>query len=170
MTDTKALGIVQGVISNTIFGGFQLCGQPINAASDILQQEFCGHKKAGTARLQGLRRDFEHTRMRNDESLSNYLARMFEIINQMKTCGEYLSNQRIFQNILIRLPRSCDSIAHIIEQTKDLETVDAHEAISTLKGYDQCLDMHDRNTKDVIEGTFADLSISAKEWKTCSQS
>ncbi|XP_068336691.1 uncharacterized protein [Pyrus communis] len=49
------------------------------------------------AKALDLRREFEYTRMRNDESLSGYLTRLNELINQMKTFGEVLSNERLVQ-------------------------------------------------------------------------
>ncbi|KAI5337863.1 hypothetical protein L3X38_017134 [Prunus dulcis] len=66
MKDAKALGIIQGAISEDV----------------------------RSIKLQGLRRDFEYTRMRDDETLSGYLTRLFELVNQMKGYGEDLSKGR----------------------------------------------------------------------------
>lgn len=55
-------------------------------------------------KLQGLRRDFEYTRINDNESLSGYIANLFDLINQMMSYGEDLSNQRIVQKLLIILP------------------------------------------------------------------
>ncbi|CAL2276374.1 unnamed protein product [Prunus armeniaca] len=45
----------------------------------------------------------------------------------MRSYGEDLSNQRIVQKLLISLPKSYDSIAVVIENTKDLDTIDAQD-------------------------------------------
>lgn len=66
-------------------------------------------------KLQGLRRDFEYTCMDEDESLSVYLIRLFDLIYQMKSYGEELNNQRIVQKLLISIPKCYDSIAYVIE-------------------------------------------------------
>lgn len=39
------------------------------------------------------------------------LVKLFDLINQMMSNGEELSNQRIVQKLLISLPKSNDSIA-----------------------------------------------------------
>lgn len=71
-------------------------------------------------KLQGLRRDFEYTCMDEDESLSVYFIRLFDLIYQMKSYSEELNNQRIVQKLLISIPKSYDSIAYAIEYPKDL--------------------------------------------------
>lgn len=54
----------------------------------------------------------------------------------MKTIGEEISNQRIVKKLLISLPKSYDSITFVIENTKDLEVIDAQDVVSILKGYE----------------------------------
>ncbi|XP_070668404.1 uncharacterized protein [Malus domestica] len=75
----------------------------------------------------------------------------------MKTLGEELSNQRLVPKILISLPKSYDSIASIIEETKDLDSIEVQEVIATLKGYEQRLNMHSEN---LAEKAFASLSVT----------
>lgn len=54
----------------------------------------------------------------------------------MRSYGEDISNQRIFQKLLIILPRSYDIIAFMIKNTKDLETVNPQDVVAILKGYE----------------------------------
>ncbi|CAN6693338.1 unnamed protein product [Malus baccata var. baccata] len=115
--DAKAFSIIQGA-----------------AAWDVLQQEFCGDKKVRYVKLQCLRRDFEYTRMDDGEALSAYLTRMTNIVKQMKTFGEELSNQIL-----------------------DLDSIEVQEVIGTLKGYEQRLNMHSEN---LAEKAFASLSVT----------
>ncbi|CAL2278161.1 unnamed protein product [Prunus armeniaca] len=72
--DARALGIIQGAVSNQIF--LRIATQEnVKAAWDILKQEFVGDKQLRSVKLQGLRRDFEYTRMNDNESLSGYIAK-----------------------------------------------------------------------------------------------
>ncbi|KAI5345500.1 hypothetical protein L3X38_013377 [Prunus dulcis] len=112
-----------------------------------------------SVKLQGLRRDFEYTRMSDNESLSGYIAKLFDLINQMNSYGEDLSNQRIVQKLLISLPKSYDSIAAVIENTKDLDTIDAQDVVAILKGYEQRLDRHGDNS---AEKAFASFNVGSK--------
>ncbi|KAM2244431.1 hypothetical protein ACFXTI_005501 [Malus domestica] len=95
--------------------------------------------------------------MNDGEALSAYLTRMTNIVKQMKTLGEELSNQILVRKILISLPESYDSIASIIEETKDLDSIEVQEVIGTLKGYEQRLNMQSEN---LTEKAFASLSVT----------
>ncbi|CAN6561320.1 unnamed protein product [Malus baccata var. baccata] len=70
-----------------------------------------------------------------------------------------LINQRIVQKLLISLPKSYDSIVAMIENTKDLETIDAQDVVAILKGYEQRLDRH---VESSMEKAFASLNIALK--------
>ncbi|CAL9001990.1 unnamed protein product [Prunus brigantina] len=72
--------------------------------------------------------------MNDSETLSGYIAKLFDLINQMRSYGEDLSNQRIVQKLLISLPKSYNSIAVVIENTTDLDTIDAQDVVAILKG------------------------------------
>ncbi|CAL2264943.1 unnamed protein product [Prunus armeniaca] len=100
--DAKALGLIQELAKE---------------AWEILQQEFRGDKKVRSMKLQALRREFEYTRMHDDESLSGYVTKLLELVNQMKAYGEELTKQRIVQKLLISLSSEYDSIAEVIEET-----------------------------------------------------
>ncbi|KAM1578272.1 hypothetical protein ACFX1Z_039846 [Malus domestica] len=159
--DAKALGIIQGAVSDQIFPRIAI-QETANAAWNVLKQEFVGDKQVRAVKLQGLRRDFEYTRMGENEAFSAYLVRLFDLISQMRSYGEEISNQRIVQKLLISLPRSYDSIASVIENTKDLDIVDVQDVVAILKGYEQRIDRHDESH---TEKAFVSLSIASKQNK-----
>ncbi|KAM2507144.1 hypothetical protein FF2_029141 [Malus domestica] len=163
--DVRALGIIQGAVSNQNFPRIATL-ETAKAAWDILKQEFVGDKQVRSVKLQGLRRDFEYTHMGESESLAAYLARLFDLINQMKSYGEDLSNQRIVQKLLISLPKSYDSIASVIENTRDIDVIDAQDVVAILKGYELRLTRHEENS---IERAFSSLDISSKNSKAGNQ-
>ncbi|CAL2235090.1 unnamed protein product [Prunus armeniaca] len=113
--DAKALGLIQGAVSDDIFPKIAL-KESTKEAWEILQQEFRGDKNVRSVKLQALRKEFEYTRMHDDESLSGYITKLLELVNQMKAYGEELTEQRIVQKLLISLSREYDSIAEVIEQ------------------------------------------------------
>ena len=80
----------------------------------------------------------------------------------MRSYGETISNQRIVQKLLISLPRSYDSIASVIENTKDLDTVDVQDVVAILKGYEQRIDRHDETH---AEKAFVSLNLGSKQNK-----
>ncbi|XP_050156228.1 uncharacterized protein LOC126630126 [Malus sylvestris] len=128
-------------------------------AWDILHQEFHGDKQVRSIKLQGLCRDFEYTRMRDDETLSMYLTRLLELVNQMKGYGEDLPRERLVQKLLISLTKEFDPVCYVIEQTKDIETIEVQEVIAALRGFAQRLNRHAEST---IERAFSTLNLNSK--------
>ncbi|KAI5314494.1 hypothetical protein L3X38_043670 [Prunus dulcis] len=145
--DAKALGLIQNAVSDDIFPRIAL-KESAKEAWEILQQEFRGDKKVRSVKLQALRREFEYTRMHDDESLSGYVTKLLELVNQMKAYGEELTEQRIVQKLLISLSREYDSIAEVIEETKDTETIGVQEVIGCLKSHEQRLQRHNERVTE----------------------
>lgn len=96
---------------------FRIANQETTTAAwDILKQKSIGDKQVRLAKLQGLRRKFEYILMGEVESFSVYLVKLFDLINQMKSDGEEISNQRVVHKLLISLRKSYDSIAPMVEK------------------------------------------------------
>ncbi|KAI5323580.1 hypothetical protein L3X38_032652 [Prunus dulcis] len=106
-------------------------------AWNLLYNEYHSGDQVSSVKLQNLRREFEYMRMRENEPLTAYLTRLNELINQMKTFGEVLSNERLDQKVLISLSKVYDPICLVIENTKSLETIELQEVIAILKSQDQ---------------------------------
>nr|XP_028959333.1 uncharacterized protein LOC108173865 [Malus domestica] len=158
MKDANALGIIQNAVSDQIFPRIANADSS-KIAWDLLFGEYHGGDQVRSVKLQNLRREFEYARMRDDESLSSYLTRLNELINQMRTFGESLSNKRLVQKVLIRLSKPYDSICLVIENTKCLETVELQKVVAILKSQEQQFDLHN---VDTIEKAFASFSVSPK--------
>ncbi|XP_048441137.1 uncharacterized protein LOC125477755 [Pyrus x bretschneideri] len=94
---------------------------------DLLYGEYHVGDQVRSVKLQNLRREFEYAVMRDDETLSGYLTRLNDLINQMKTFGEILSNEKLVQKVLISLSKPYDPICLVIENTKCLETVELYK-------------------------------------------
>ncbi|KAI5337556.1 hypothetical protein L3X38_016827 [Prunus dulcis] len=162
MKDARALGLIQSAVSNQLFP--RIVNEVTSkGAWDILKLEFRGDKQVRNVKLQGLRREFEYTRMKDSESLSVHLARLFDILNQMKSYGEELSRERVVQKLLFSLPKSYDSICYVIEHSKDLETLEIQEVVASLKSFELRLDLHNENS---TERAFTSLNIEEKNPKS----
>ncbi|KAI5330256.1 hypothetical protein L3X38_029654 [Prunus dulcis] len=147
MKNARALGLIPGAVSDQIFPRI-VNEDTSKGAWDILKQEFRGDKQVRSVKLQGLRREFEYTRMKDSESFSVYAAKLFDLINQMKNYGEELPRERVVQKLLISLPRSYDSICSVIEHSKDLDTLEIQEVIASLKNFELRLDRHNENSTE----------------------
>ncbi|XP_068338928.1 uncharacterized protein [Pyrus communis] len=159
MQDTKALGIIQNAVSDQIFPRIANA-KSAKMAWDLLYGEYHGGDQVRSVKLQNLRKEFEYARMRDDESLSSYLTRLNDLINQIRTFGESLSNERLVQKVLISLSKPYDSICLVIENTKCLEAVELQEVVAILKSQEQHFDLH---TVDATERALSSLSVNPKE-------
>ncbi|CAL2238017.1 unnamed protein product [Prunus armeniaca] len=158
MKDARALGLIQSAVSDQLFPRI-VNEETSKGAWDILKLEFRGDKQVRNVKLQGLRREFEYTRMKDSESLSVYLVRLFDIVNHMKSYGEELSRERIVQKLLFSLPKSYDSICSVIEHSNDLETLEVQEVVASLKSFELRLDRHTENS---TEKAFTSLNVGRK--------
>ncbi|KAI5351900.1 hypothetical protein L3X38_004791 [Prunus dulcis] len=158
MRDAKALGIIQNAVSDQIFPRIANA-DTAKMAWDLLYGEYHGGDQVRSVKLQNLRREFEYTRMRDDETLSEYLTRLNELINQMKTFGEVLPNERLVQKVLISLSKPYDPICLVIEDTKCIDKVELQEVLAILKSQEQRFDMH---TVDATDKAFGSFSVSPK--------
>ncbi|XP_021808098.1 uncharacterized protein LOC110751880 [Prunus avium] len=116
-------------------------------AWDILRREFRGDKKVRGVKFQAVRANFEYMRMTDGESLDNYLVSFFGIVNNLKSLGEDVSEQRIVQKLLMSLSRKYKSIVSIIEETRDLDAIRVEEVIASVKVYDKREDLTDERDK-----------------------
>ncbi|CAL8993724.1 unnamed protein product [Prunus brigantina] len=97
--------------------------------------------------------------MKDDETLSVYLTRLLELVNQMKGYGENLPRERLVQKLLISLTKDFDLVCYVIEQTKNIETIEVQEVIAALRGFAQRLDRHAENT---TKKAFSSMSVNQK--------
>nr|XP_043630099.1 uncharacterized protein LOC122601401 [Erigeron canadensis] len=129
-------------------------------AWEVLKQEFQGDVKVRAIKLQSLRRDYENMKMKENESLNDYSSRLTDLVNQMKSYGDEIDDQRIVEKILITIPEKFDPIIAVIENTKDLKTLGIQELLSSLKSYEQRMTRH---TGRAIESAFQSSLQSDKK-------
>ncbi|XP_038983671.1 uncharacterized protein LOC120111184 [Phoenix dactylifera] len=136
MTDARALSKIQNGVSPTIFPRI-IRANTAKQAWETLQREFQGDSKAITVKLQFLRREFENLKMKQSESVKDYFSRVINVVNQMKTYGEDISDQKIVEKILISLPEKYDYIVVAIEESKDLSTLSVEQLMGSLESHEQ---------------------------------
>ncbi|XP_048444562.1 uncharacterized protein LOC103929663 [Pyrus x bretschneideri] len=157
--NAKALSLIQGAITDELFPRIRN-EKTAKGAWEILRREFRGDKKVRAVKLQAIRADFEYLRMNDAESLDDYLARFFEIVNNLKSLGEDVTEKRIVQKLLMSLSRRYKSIVSIIEETRDLDTIRIEEVLASVKVYDKREDLHDERDKYTgTERAFSSLKV-----------
>ena len=69
-----------------------------------METSYQGLDKVKTSKLQILRRDFESLSMKDSENVDAFYTRVVGLINQLKSHGEPISDQRVVEKILRSLP------------------------------------------------------------------
>ncbi|KAL6317771.1 hypothetical protein AAG906_030525 [Vitis piasezkii] len=138
--DAKALLFIQQCVGN-IFPIIMRASKD-KEAWDILQQEFQGDKRTWSVKFQALRRELKNMKMKENETLNEFSSKFMELVNQMKSYGEEISDKRIVEKLLINLPYKYDTIVVVIEKTKYLSLLSVQDLFGYLKTYEQRLLRH----------------------------
>ncbi|XP_021836177.2 uncharacterized protein [Spinacia oleracea] len=134
MKDAKALYLIQNAVKDTIFPRI-LRANTAKEAWEILEQEFQGDSKVRSIKLHSLRRDFEILKMKEGEFIEDYFSKVIEIVNQMQSYGEKISDEKIVKKNLVSLTDKFDNIVTIIEETKDLSKITVEQLMGSLESH-----------------------------------
>ncbi|GJU91600.1 integrase, catalytic region, zinc finger, CCHC-type containing protein [Tanacetum coccineum] len=133
--DAKALFFIQSGLDDDIFSHIASVNTS-NQAWEILKQEFLGNRKVITVKLQTLHREFEMLKMKDEESVQDYLSRVSAIMNQMKSYGENVTDEVIVSKVLRSLSSNFDHLVAAIEEFKDLSVYTFDELMSSLLAHE----------------------------------
>ncbi|KAK2352988.1 hypothetical protein QL285_090671 [Trifolium repens] len=114
-----------------------------------IHQCYDGDASVKKVKLQSLRKQYENLNMKNNEKVPEYISRMILITNEMKACGETLSEQVIIEKVLRSLTPQFDYIVVAIEHSKDLSSMRIEELQSSLEA--QELRLTERNSERKVE-------------------
>lgn len=155
--DSKVLFFIFQGVHESIFPRIQGASKS-KQAWDILQTAYQGMTKVKTAKLQMLRRDFETIYMKDTESVDSFFTQIIGLVNQIRSHGETLEDQRVVEKILRSLPTKFESIAVTIEETKDLSQFSVDELHASLISHEHRLS---RTANTSLEHAFkSQVSIS----------
>ena len=105
-------------------------------AWEILQKEFQGSNKAISVKLQNLWRDFDNLTMKETEFVKDFNSRVAEIVNQIKSYGDTIQEQKLVEKILQNLPQKFDHVVVAIEESKDLSILTIYELMGSLEAHE----------------------------------
>ncbi|GAV80880.1 UBN2 domain-containing protein, partial [Cephalotus follicularis] len=115
----KSLSLLHSTVTETIFT--RIVGvSTAKEAWDILKEEFQGSDRTRAIRLMHLRRDFANLKMKESESIKDFVSRLMEVVNQMKIYGEVFTDKAVVETVLIILTKKFDPKITAIEESRDL--------------------------------------------------
>ncbi|KAL4353097.1 hypothetical protein GQ457_06G014620 [Hibiscus cannabinus] len=145
--DSKALFFIQQAVHETVFLKIA-AANTAKEAWGILKTAFQGSSKVIVIKLQSLRRDFETLQMKGGESVQDFLSRVAEIVNKMRSYGETINDQTIVAKILRSLTPKFDHVVAAIEESKDLDTFTFDELMGSLQSHEARLNRSEEKAED----------------------
>jgi hypothetical protein len=79
------------------------------------------------AKLQTLRKKFDDANMQSIESIHDYITKMRDFVDQMRSLGEDVPERRLFENILRSVLSKFQRVTTNIMAFKDLNTMKIDE-------------------------------------------
>lgn len=144
--DAKALFFIQSALDDDIFPRISAASSS-HEAWEILKQEYLGGQRVIKVRLQTLRRDFAELVMCDKESIQNYLFKVTNIVSQMRSYGEKISNEYVVGKVLRSLNKNWDNVVPAIEESKDMSSYTFDELMGSLLAHERRV----RKTSDKVE-------------------
>ena len=118
---------------------------------DTLETAYQGLDKVKTSKLQILRKDFESLCMKDSENVDTFYTRVVGLINQLKSHGEPVSDQRVVEKILRSLPPRFENLVVTLEEHTDMSTFSIDELQASLINHEHRIS----RSQTSLEGAFA---------------
>ncbi|KAK2365584.1 putative mitochondrial protein [Trifolium repens] len=163
--DVKGLFIIHQCVDSNIFEKI-IEEETSKGAWDTLKKIYGGDEKLKGIKLQALRRQYEMMQMNEQETISEYLARMLALTNLMKSCGEAMTDKVKIEKILRTLTEKFDHIVVAIEESKDLATMKIEELQASLEAHE--LRVKQRSSNKAVEQALQAKTQNKKgkdKWK-----
>ena len=140
--DNKALGLIQQGLRESIFPKIS-SAESSKKAWGTLETCYQGVTKVKNVKLQNLRRDFENLKMKDNETIDNFITQVMNIVNQLGRYGEHLSYQRVIEKLLRCLPKKFEAVVVLIEEFKNISKMHIEEMTGSLISHESRMNMYD---------------------------
>ncbi|XP_010686133.1 uncharacterized protein LOC104900415 [Beta vulgaris subsp. vulgaris] len=131
-------------------------------AWDTIKREYFGDKKVIAVKLQSLRSSFDNLSHKEKETVQSYLSRVSGIVNQMKSYGEIIENEKVVSKVLRTLHKDFRHVVAAIEESKDFSTYTFDELMCSLITHEERIRSYDDK---VEEKAFQVHGESSSDWQ-----
>ena len=143
--NSKALNALFNAMTNEEFKKISST-KSANEAWIILQNTYASTKAMKDSKLQRLTTSFVEIRMDDDETFDEFYAKLKDIVNFAFNLGEKILEPKIMRKILRSLPEWFHAKITIIEESKDIDSI---ELIRNLQTYELGLVRIDKGSKSM---------------------
>jgi len=148
--DGKARFLLYQCVNSQIFNKISQA-ETAKEAWEILIKTYGDGDKHKTVKLQALKRKFEFLMMEESETVAQYLDKIQELVNAMKSCGDKVSEQHVIHKVLRSLPPKFDHLVITIEETKNLATLEIEKLQHSLEAHEFRMDDRKHCQEQVLQ-------------------
>ncbi|KAK9063254.1 hypothetical protein SSX86_017124 [Deinandra increscens subsp. villosa] len=134
-------------------------------ASEIwaaIKSRFIGVEILKKARLQTIKSEYEALRMKDTETIDDFVARLSAISSKVSELGEQIEEAVLVRKLLDSVPNHFIQIVASIEQFVDLETMKFQELIGRLKAFEERTGLK----KKVDASQDQQVLLTYQEWQS----
>ncbi|EOY03795.1 Uncharacterized protein TCM_018982 [Theobroma cacao] len=132
----KALSCIHSAIFDSIFTHLMNC-EFAKKAWDKLKVEFHGSDRTRQIQVLNLLREFEVWKIKNEESVTDYLEKVLKVVNQLRLLGKNLLERRIVNKFFVSLPEKFEAKISSLEDSKDMSTLTVTKFVNALQAQEQ---------------------------------
>lgn len=159
--NAKALFMIQSAMDDELFPRIS-SAKTAKQAWDTIKREYFGDKKVIAVKLQSLRSSFDNLSHKEKETVQSYLSRVSGIVNQMKSYGEIIENEKVVSKVLRTLHKDFRHVVAAIEESKDFSTYTFDELMCSLITHEERIRSYDDK---VEEKAFQVHGESSSDWQ-----
>jgi hypothetical protein len=136
--NAQALFHIQIALDKSLFPRIASAKTTVDAWK-TLQEAYQGSDQVKVVKLQTLKREFENLKMQEAENVSDYCVRVKDVVNKMATLGEIVDKEVLIKKVLRSLTPRWNHVAIIIEESKDLSTLQFDHLVGSLMSHEERL-------------------------------
>ena len=102
----------------------------------VLATTYANDKQTKKVKLMTVRRQLGQLQMELDETVAQFVNRLTVLTNQMKSCGETVTDSMKVEKVIMGLTPKFDNIVVAIKQSKDLDTLKLEQLIGSLEAHE----------------------------------
>ncbi|KAL8247888.1 hypothetical protein R6Q59_009104 [Mikania micrantha] len=130
---------------------------------DALKTRHVGVDRVQKARLQTLKTEFEMLKMKEEDTIDSFTAKLNSIVTRASGLGSIFDQPTLVRKLLSSVPKRFVQIVATIEQFVDIETTTLDETIGRLKAFEERTNLMDEgqvNNQDKLLFTRHDNNSS----------
>ena len=139
MSNSKALNTIFNAVDSNQFKLISTCESAKNAW-DVLQTAYEGTNMVMLSRLQLLTTKFENLKMRDEENIGEFNARLCDIANEAFALSEKMPEEKLVSKTLRSLPKRFAYKVMAIEEAKDMRTMKLEKLMESRRTFEMILE------------------------------